>query len=263
MIKLSASMMHCSWNKERVTMLNNIIDKLGDLSILNKFYICDDINKNGTWYNCKRAWENIPDDSTHHIVLQDDMMVCNNFLLTLYNILQANPTNIINIFASNNICNIALNNNKHWYTTFDGSWGGAVILPRAHFNWCSWADNYLVNLGKHLCDTRLNYYAIFNKLEIWNTAPGLIEHIGYDKSLIGHSGEIWRKSCNFINNEDPLLLDWTKGLKNPEEGYYTGRSTLQFMNNYFNPNYRPLLFKKLGVVSKYGLYSKNIMLKDI
>src|SRR5690349_8192337 len=100
-------MMHCSWNKERVIMLNNIINKLGDLSILNEFSICDDVNKNGTWYNCKRSWNKIPNDSTHHLVLQDDMMVCDNFLLTLHNILKINSKNIINIFASNNVCNIA------------------------------------------------------------------------------------------------------------------------------------------------------------
>jgi len=220
-IRLSISVMHCSWSAYRVAMLRDIIERLGDLSSLVSFSICDDVNKNGVWWNCKQAWSKVHPESTHHIVLQDDMMPCKNFIQTLYAIIQMRPENIVHIFASNDAAIKALEEDKHWYTTPDGSWGGSIILPRKHFGWCEWSDEHFQDLERLYDDARMDFYAICNEQLIWSITPSLIEHVGYDKSLIRNAPLKYRMSRKYIGDSDPMDIDWSKGANNPFVGGIT------------------------------------------
>jgi hypothetical protein len=232
-------------------MLHDIIEKLGDLSMLTGFSICDDIDKKGIWWNCKQCWSNIPAESTHHFVLQDDMMPCKNFIPALYEIIRTKTEQIIHIFASNQACIKALVEGKHWYTTPDGSWGGAIILPRKHFGWCAWADGYLQDFSPICDDTRLDHYAICNQEPIWCVTPSLIEHIGYDKSLIGNSPMKWRMSKRYIGEEDPMSIDWSKGANDPLVGKRTWGSSYDDLDVHLKHAYRLFFREKCGYTEKF------------
>lgn len=256
-IKLSISIMHCSWNVDRVIMLNDIVRKLGNISLLSGFSISDDIDKKNIWWNCKQAWSQVPDNSTHHLVLQDDMMPCKNFIPTLYEIIRLNPDKIIHIFASNKAVMDALDQGKRWYTTPDGSWGGSVILPRKHFGWCQWADEHFNDFSPICDDTRMDYYAICNQELIWSVAPSLIEHIGYDKSLIGNAPMSWRLSRKYIGDEDPLDIDWSKGSNDPVEGDIAWGGIYDHLDINIKAKYRMVFRDKCGYVSKFVFRTKD------
>lgn len=244
--------MHCSWNTDRVSMLQQIMERLTpDLDKLSGFYISDDVDKKGIWWNCKQAWNHRPDDSTHHYVLQDDMLPCKNFIPALYRILELKPEDIIHLFASNLAIHQALSEDKHWYTQIDGSWGGAILLPRKHFSWIDWADEYLINFSDKSDDTRFDHYVACNQLKIWSVAPSLIEHIGYDKSLIGNSPKKWRLSRKYIGDQDPLDLDWSKGTNDPVSGAITWGIGYEPLAFHLKPQYRRSFLQKIGFKSHF------------
>jgi hypothetical protein len=247
MIKLSISIMHCSWNSERVEMLYQLVKKLGDISSLTKLSISDDTEKQGIWFNCKQAWQQVHPDSTHHLVLQDDMLPCTNFIPALHQIIQLKPSEIIHLFACNRAIDQALKEGKHWHTMPGGSWGGSIILPREHFEWYKWVDQHCLNFHKHSDDTRLDHYAMCHQKLIWNVAPSLIEHIGYDKSLIGNSRGDWRKSIKYIGDRDPLTIDWSQGMNNPVVGGYTWGTSEFELYQHLKPEYRDHFVDKLGL----------------
>lgn len=256
-IRISISIMHCSWNADRVIMLRDIVEKLGDLSQLVGFSISDDTEKTGLWWNCKRAWSNIPDKSTHHLVLQDDMMPCRNFIPALYEIIRVKPEQIVHIFASSKRVIEALDAGKHWYTTPDASWGGSIILPRKHFGWCEWADRHLQDFSPICDDTRLDHYAICNQEPIWSVAPSLIEHIGYDKSLIGNSPLTWRMSSKYIGDDDPMSIDWHKGADDPLVFDKTWGTCYDDLDIHLKHNYRLFFREKCGYIDKFVFRNKD------
>ena len=252
MIQLSISIMHCSWNAERVTMLRQIMERLNPhLDQLINFHIADDVEKKGIWWNYKQALAHRHPRSTHHLVLQDDMLPCKNFIPALHKILYLKQAEIIHIFASNNAVHEALAQDKHWYTQTDGSWGGSIILPRHKFDWVDWADEYLNDFSKNCDDQRFDHYVMCHRFKIWSVAPSLIEHIGYDKSLIGNSPKKWRLSKKYIGDDNPLEIDWTKGLTDPVEGnatWATGNESLAF---HLKRKYRLDMLKKIGFKSHF------------
>jgi hypothetical protein len=50
---------------------------------------------------------------------------------------------------------------------------------------------------------------------IWNITPSLVEHIGYDKSLIGNGNDKNRLSKIYIGETDPNTINWYKGSVSP------------------------------------------------
>lgn len=251
MLTLSIAIMHCSWSPDRVKMLQQILERLDkDLKLLSGFSICDDTDRRGIWWNCKQAWNKYHPRSTHHLVLQDDMLPCHNFIPALLKLIEIKPTQIIHIFASNVAVLTAQSQNKHWYTTPEGSWGGAVMLPRFDFGWCEWSDQHLRDFSIHNDDTRLDNYALCHQKLLWNTSPSLIEHIGYDKSLIGNNNASWRMSKLYIGNQDPLQLDWNLGANDPVQGDTTWMGSYDQLHSNLKPEYRKVFQEKINYQSK-------------
>lgn len=239
-------------------MLHDVVDRI-DQSLLSGFRICDDMEKKGIWWNCKQSWGNIPAQSTHHLVLQDDMLPCKNFIPALYEVIRTKPENIVHIFASNMAAKRSLTAGKHWYTTVDGSWGGSIILPRKHFGWCEWADGYLQDFSPICDDTRLDHYAICNQEPIWCVTPSLIEHIGYDKSLIGNQPSKWRMSKTYIGEDDPMDIDWSKGADDPYVGKRTWASTYDELDIHLKAEYKMFFRDKCQYEGKFVYRKKEDM----
>lgn len=228
MIKLSISIVHYSKQSIRIEWIKEIKNIISPhLNLLNGFDIYDDIENLGPVENYKRCWSNIPSDSTHHLVLEDDMMPCNNFVPAVIKILELKPDNMIHLFSKNDAIYQSLSHNKHWYVTPDGISGGSAILPQRHFKWYNWIEEHcedkfqFVNNKIIFGDTKLNYYALYNKEIIWNIAPSLLEHVGYNISSVGNKTGEFRKSKFYIDKNDPLLIDWSLGVDDPVRGMPT------------------------------------------
>lgn len=77
-------------SEERKQYFSYLKEKLGDVP-----FSIDAPRKHpknvGVWENCKRAWKLHNPDSTHHLVIQDDGIICDNLLERIENLLSKTP----------------------------------------------------------------------------------------------------------------------------------------------------------------------------
>ena len=72
MVRLSIAIMAVPERKE---MVYSLIKQLG-----RNVPIAWDDDYQGIWWNCQRAWKMVKGGATHHLILQHDALVCDNFI---------------------------------------------------------------------------------------------------------------------------------------------------------------------------------------
>lgn len=172
------------------------------------------------WATARNAWwwglAEGP-EFTHHCVLQDDVIVCRDFVATLERLVTYLPDALIvpylgatgrEPFAK------ARQRGVHWL--YGGSLSGqAVLLPQHRAReLLAWTDRYVRpeypwddQLYSAWCETWTETW--------WHTAPSLVQH-GYVRSTFGHpSGERARSPWFAGVETSGLSYDWSLGLDQP------------------------------------------------
>lgn len=166
------------------------------------------------WYNARRAWECYTSDATHHLHLQDDAKLCNDFVKGIYKLLEAIPDQPISLFLSGrDEINRALKDGIHWMRCSYTCWGLATILPVNLIDeFLKWEMQHVVPYYKH-DDGRLEMWCQSTERPIWLAIPMLVEHLGAMRSSLGQSMKC-KVAAKFIRGS-PLDIDW-----HIEEGRY-------------------------------------------
>lgn len=129
----------------------------------------------GAWAAAKPAWASAPTEPTHHVVLQDDISFCENFVRAVRSLAEQHPHNAVSFFAfrRTGLCRGAQ----------------AIMLPSdLARDFASWepADAW-VRFGRLDCP-RLDGFLRARGVPLVITDPTLVEHVGSERSLI------WRGS---------------------------------------------------------------------
>ena len=148
MNKLSIAIMHCPFYEERKTIVQKIINQLGKANILNEledFAVIEDWKKRGVWHTAKKSWEFcLSTDATHHLVIQDDISLCNDFIHTVKELIKVFPKKIMCLYANRKICEQAKEKDIRWIGIADGIWGQACLLPKEETeNFLEWDNNHI------------------------------------------------------------------------------------------------------------------------
>lgn len=173
-IKLSIGIMAVPQRKNNV---DKILQKLNVPAEV--FY---DYNKLGTYQASKRVFTTLAQDesTTHILVLQDDVAVCENFIEIVYKVIGANPDVIINLynprFSSYDIADSP-------YFTFDLFTmfsGQAIIMPKQIavrcFLWCDiHPDKRKSCLNAD--DSSIKIFASANNIPRVGTKVSLVQHL--------------------------------------------------------------------------------------
>lgn len=160
------------------------------------------------WNTACSSYKQYSLDATHHLVLQDDAVLCNHFLEGLLLVLTARPDSIIIPFCFDPLAEFILEEGGHWLPNCEVG-GVAVCFPitlLSHF--LTWEQKVF----KHSYpadDLRVMVYALFFKRYLINCVPSLVDH-GYVPSMIGHHrvSETLTSSC-FIGEQDPRSINWS------------------------------------------------------
>lgn len=169
------------------------------------------------WSVAKAAWENIHPDATHHIVIQDDVVLCADFpeamayLVTLFPDLPISPCTF-----KKNVLD-AKEAGKHWTAVnYKGIYGQGAVWPIALLEEAlSWIEEN-IPLIYQWDDARFNYFLKAIDGTVMTTSPSLLQHdIDKEKSLLGHSKNL-RRSQYFIGAEGKALdINWEMGRYDP------------------------------------------------
>mgnify|MGYP003634423840 CR=1 FL=1 len=214
MITLSVAIMSGSFDSERRSMVERLIREIHPewISRLTMdFQVISDWWKSGCWPTAKRCWEHgVSIGATHHLVLQDDIAVCNDFLLAVHELIRAKPDNVIGLYANRKICEQAREQDARWVSIPDGTWGQAILMPTAKVaNFLEWESKHIKPEFKW-DDSRVALWAMNQGEQVLCPQPSLVEHASPEKSLLGHSRA--SRVARWFEKESPVGLDWAGGL---------------------------------------------------
>jgi len=206
---------------ERRREINNLIAAFQGYPYVYPFY---DINHKGSWYGhlgAMRTYEN-ESESTHHLVIEDDVEICDNFIPLLQQAITAVPNQVISVYASRaqkDKVAWAKRNNSSWFRDAHGASGQGVLFPVSLLQDFLLWEKINCPFDMPYEDTRLYGWMKERNLYTWNTVPALIEHTQPMQSMLGFNNK--GKVAAWYEREI-TDIDFTKGLPNPKVFKYIG-----------------------------------------
>jgi len=170
------------------------------------------------WRTAAAAWSAADPGATHHLVLQDDAVVCRDLVAGLEAALDATPAvagHPVSIYYGNHHGPSRLIDAEaveaarvgaSWVIGRTLRWGVAIVAPTAHAKplvaWCE-------RLRGMPYDARLaRYFRNVAGRRCWYTWPGLVDHDDSVTSLVGHTrGRVAHRFCG--RDSSALDLDWS------------------------------------------------------
>lgn len=200
----------------RAELIPPLLDKLGhDVPVI------VDENSDGIWETAKRAWLSFDSRATHHLVLQDDIRVCNNLLDALPKILRfVHPLDSISLCSQIQATETARERNLSWLRTKRVQHGQALIQPTSQIaDWIAWCD-YYVRPEYRFDDGRLEMYLRDRDRWLWSTIPALVQHddngsVSKQVQNTEKTSESYDIDYYIGDNGDPFSIDWSNGVALP------------------------------------------------
>lgn len=190
-VKLSVALMHADWAADRRATVAQLQRALGAPTYpnLERFELVKAIKGKGVWHTAKRAWLSHyrAPRATHHLVIQDDVELCSEFLEGVHRVIAARPEHPICLYANRKVVDEVRAQGKHWAVIPDGAWGQALVLPSRDVpRFLNWCDDNIAPEYPH-DDDRLAIWCLYERRPVWCPVPSLVEHAAPAASLLGHS----------------------------------------------------------------------------
>ena len=144
---------------------------------------CDVVwdRRNNVWDTASRAWQAHDPGATHHLVVQDDALLCSNLLEALPAIAEARPTSLISLMVSDpkfkpadlRRYQAAMVAGERWVPVWKGLPGVALMLPvRDIPSMLAFGHRD----GSRHDDVKIMSFYRSRKLPAWFTVPSLVQH---------------------------------------------------------------------------------------
>jgi hypothetical protein len=160
---------------DRQEQLQNLIDQIGDQT---EYTIITDTDGLGIWGNAMRAWRAYTPEATHHMVLQDDVILSRNFFSIAKKLISRVFSGDSVSFCDNlrSEMNLAEKENYHWAVTTKVRHGQCLVQPVGQIedfiHFCEW----FVRPDYDHDDGRLEMFLKKHRRAIWHSVPSLVEH---------------------------------------------------------------------------------------
>ena len=207
MIQITSTIM--TGSPDRSGWVNGIKDQMPDAEVV------VDYARRGVWVTARRCWrKGLGAGGTHHLVMQDDIVLSPNFAAGIRNAVEARPNSPLTFFCVGKAMRQAYEAGHTWARTY-GPWGQAILMPRAMVGkFLRWECHH-VRPEIKWDDYRVALFCAKNDIECWATVPSLVEHAGHQSSIVGNNSKIIKRDGTVIA-EDAGAIDFT-GI--PEDPY--------------------------------------------
>jgi hypothetical protein len=172
--------------------------------------------ENDRWETGSRALLAFDPSASHHVIVQDDAVLCGDFLAGVEKAAQAAGERPIALYTGRvrphqhtvtPAVKRAIRDGVPWLA-FDGPWWGVgIVIPTAHIpDLVEWGNNHrrIENF-----DRRIEAFYKERSIDCWYTVPSLVDHrpVAENPSLIPkRTGN--RQAHHFIGDLSPLEIDW-------------------------------------------------------
>lgn len=193
---------------------DSVLKILDQLSMDESVVSYDDRENGGdAIYVSEKAWRQpVSDKITHRIVLQDDVLLCNDFLKVASKIINDMPDVCISLY---NGIPIDLRKDKtNPYTKVNELCGCGIILPIKYIDDCwNWINSQPELNYCRRDDEMIRRYCVEHGIEIYSTIPVTIQHLGDTeyKSLLNveyphiRISSLYRDDCSEILRYNPIF----------------------------------------------------------
>lgn len=168
-----------------------VVDVIDQLNISERAVVVVD-KDNNRWNTGKRALQSYDQNCSHHLVLQDDIVLAKNFYEKAVEAIQYVPRGIpISLYFGMGMARKSENqtaifnanqSNASWIIKKTIDWGQALIFQTSIIDdMVKWCDNS----GQQNYDTKMSQYFESIGLPCWYSHPSLVDHIGVDSLVPG------------------------------------------------------------------------------
>jgi len=168
------------------------------------------------WDTGRRAWELHDPAASHHLVLQDDVILSRDLLRALPRVIAAAPDRPISLFVRNKKrwnhlvaqCRRDGRRGGRWLVLQRLNWGPAVLLPVADIApMLAWVEAHC-HMPNY--DVRIAYWYLTQGRPVWYTMPSLVDHRIDGESLVWTLHSQVNRYARWFIGEDRCgaALDW-------------------------------------------------------
>jgi hypothetical protein len=164
----------------------------------------------GCWPTYRRALE-AAGGAPHHLVLQDDLALCGDFVASVRAVIRARPDSIVALYTNADSVFRARARGESWVEKAGAS-GPALLWPKGLIGeFLRWQEAHI--LEDFPWDTvRVSMWLIKTARRAYATVPSLTQHLGCGVSTLGLNGSC-KVAAWYVGSERSALgIDWSRGL---------------------------------------------------
>lgn len=139
--------------------------------------------QNDRWETGRRSLLAVDPDATHHLVLQDDSVICRDLLASAARAAAEHPDTPISLYLGRQrphgakfitIVAAAKAKGQRWVLFPELCWGVAIIIPRNLVEPIVAYGDKLTKIANY--DKRISKYLERERIPVWYTLPSLVDH---------------------------------------------------------------------------------------
>lgn len=178
-----------------------------------------DEHRKGPWHSWRGAWETHKTwQSTHHVVLQDDILFCRDLPETLHALASARPDDVVSGFLPRQSVTKAHEQGLRWVRCARYLWAQCTMLPvPLGVEAMQWIDaqegTEVAKDWRQHDDSRLAAFFRMKKLPVFVAVPHPVEHLVEIEggSAMGHNFDPTKRKAKVWIGEQAsgTKFDWT------------------------------------------------------
>jgi hypothetical protein len=241
-VRISVAVTH---HPARAHWIEGVVSRFSDAERRVYPVVYEDTDSRGLWHIARQAWLGYDPQADYHIVTEDDVLACSGFVGMAIEALTAltaarGETLPACFYCPRGAVAEAQARGHSWLLIDDGFWGQAQVLPtRMIEGMIEWVDRVWLPGIKNRGDARPCMFIMEQGMPVHVSVPSLVEHAGFDASLMGHAGRMGshiRRAHRLIGKgERP---DWEAGLR-PGEVLYRQSASLRSYTEKYRTSLRP------------------------
>jgi hypothetical protein len=216
-LDFSIAIQHTPDDGDRRRWLKSILEKLRAEQPTVAVEVIKDQKRDGCWPTLLRCLE-AAHGASHHLVLQDDITLCQDFLAAVREVIRARPNQLISLYTNSRCVFAARQRGESWIEKL-GVAGPAIIWPTKLIGeFIEWQRAHIAS-DFPWDDGRVSMWLSKTSKPAFATVPSLAEHLGYQASLLGLNARSKVAAWYIGDNRSALGIDWSRGLKLPVRDY--------------------------------------------
>ena len=210
---LSIAIQHTPNRADRRKWVQAMIEQLRSENPNIPITVVEDTQHEGCWPTYRRALE-AAGGAPHHLVLQDDIGLCRDFLLSVEEVIRARPGNLISLYTNADAVFTARGRGESWIERSEVS-GQSVIWPTELIGeFLQWQDAH-IDQDFPWDDVRVSMWIIKTSRRAFATVPSLTQHLGFESSSLGLN-DLSKVAAWYVGDDRSALgIDWSQGRASP------------------------------------------------